>query len=446
MAAEISAEVSGRRPANARWNFVVLGADIALFTLGLSISSAYTVLPLFVHHLTSNNEVVALIPAVRALGIYGPQLFVAPAVERQRHTLPFLLRATILERVPFLVLALMAVWFASRAPGLLLAFFFTMIFLATFGSGLTYPAWLDLIARVIPSDWRGRFLGFWSGLGGLLGVGGGAIAAIFLAQVAWPLNFALCFLLTFASFVLSFVLLALGRESPRVLRAQDGSTSHSGALPSGAIEKTGSDRRSFSHEMRDIWQLLHGDSGLQRLIVANALAGMATMAAALFAVAAIRRGGLSDPQVGIESTVLFVAMTAGNFLWGTIGDRFGHRAVLMSGSLCAALAALVALGAHSFWAYALVFLLLGLNVSASGLAGLTFIAEFGPEIRRPTYIALASVAYAPFAIGAPMLGGLLADAWGYPPVFIISGIVGLLASAAFQFWVPEPRTRPPRSA
>ena len=71
-----------------RWNFLVLGGDIAFFSLGLSITSAYTVLPLFVHHLTPENLAVALIPAIRALGVYGPQLFVAPFVERRSRMLP----------------------------------------------------------------------------------------------------------------------------------------------------------------------------------------------------------------------------------------------------------------------------------------------------------------------------------------------------------------------
>ena len=134
-------------------------------------------------------------------------------------------------------------------------------------------------------------------------------------------------------------------------------------------------------------------------------------------------------------------MTGGYFLWGAIGDRFGHRSILVWGSLCAALSAGVALWAHGFWAYALVFLLLGLSLTATSLASFTLITEFGPEARRPTYIALASVAYAPFAVGAPILGGFLADAWGYVPVFIISAIAGLAAMLAFQLLVPDPRKR-----
>jgi hypothetical protein len=44
------ADAGASYPAHTWWNFTVLGADIAFFSLGLSISSAYTMMPLFVHH------------------------------------------------------------------------------------------------------------------------------------------------------------------------------------------------------------------------------------------------------------------------------------------------------------------------------------------------------------------------------------------------------------
>lgn len=426
MAVGVGAGSGAARSAHTRWNFTVLGADIAFFSFGLSVSSAYTVLPLFVNHLTSNNEAVALIPAVRAFGLYVPPLFVASWVERRRNALPFILRATILERVPYLLLAIGAIWLAQGNPALLLGLFLFMIFLALLGSGLTYPAWLDLIARTIPSNWLGRFFGFWSGLGGLLGIGGAAIAAALLANFAFPLNFALCFLLTFASFVVSFVLLALGREPPREV-SKNASAERAETWPDG-----------IRGEAKAIVDVLREDRGLLRLIGSNGLAGIATMAGALFAVAALNRGGLTDAEVGIENTVLFIAMTGGNFLWGAIGDAVGHRAILYWGSACAGLAAIVGIVAHGFWPYAVVFLLLGLTLSATQLATFTFITEFGPAAKRPTYIALAAVAYAPFAVGAPVVAGFLADAWGYVPVFAISAIFGLAAAAAFRFWVPDP--------
>jgi MFS family permease len=324
--------------------------------------------------------------------------------------------------VPYLLLALGALWLADGHPDVLLALIFVMIFLALLGGGLTYPAWLDMIARSIPRTWLGRFMGFWTGAGGVLGVAGAAVAAALLAGVAWPLNFALCFGLTFAALAVSFVLLSLGREPARA--AQDARQT-----------------RGLRHQLRDIVALVREDDALRRFLIANALVGTATMAGALYAVSALRIGGLGDAEIGVESTIFFVAMTGGNFLWGTIGDRFGHRAVLLWGTLCAALAAVQGLTAHGFVAYAGIFLALGLSVSGVQLAGFTLITEFGPEERRPTYVALASVAYAPFVIGAPILGGFLANAWGYAPVFVFTIVTAVAGALMLRFWVPDPRAR-----
>ncbi|MGZ3665352.1 MAG: MFS transporter, partial [Ktedonobacterales bacterium] len=305
---------------------------MAFFSLGLGISSAYTLLPLFVHHLTNDNVAVALIPAIRSLGLFGPQLLVAPLVEKRRHAMPFILTVTILERVPYLILALATLWLAAWNPGLLLAVFFAMIFVALLGGGLTYPAWLDMIARAIPKTWLGRFMGFWGGLGGVMSIGGAAIAALLVRQVAWPLNFALCFLLTFGAVAISFGLLALGREPERVVRVESWREQVQGDSPGAASWRIW--LAGLGQQGRELRSLLRSDGGLVRLIAANALIGIATMAGALFTVAAVRSGGLSDADVGVESTVLFVAMTAGSFLWGTIGDRLGI-ALCWSGARCA---------------------------------------------------------------------------------------------------------------
>src|SRR5262249_31599638 len=162
-------------------------------------------------------------------------------------------------------------------------------------------------------------------------------------------------------------------------------------------------------------------------LAANALGGAATMASAIFAVAAAKQGGLSDTEVSIEGVVLTVAMTLGNFLWGFVGDHFGHRAPLIWGAVGAGVSAALALLAAGVWLYGVAFCLLGLSVSATKLTQRTASGEFGPPQRRASYIALFSIAYAPFAVGAPLLGGWLADHWNYNVVFSVSAVFGLLA-------------------
>jgi len=264
--------------------------------------------------------------------------------------------------------------------------------------------------------------------------------------------------------VISFALLALGREPPRTLVGEDTPPvaleppptdvapsdiesvreEPAGSLPSGATPGApipAETRSRRSARMGALWALLREDGGLRRLLVANALSGFATMAAALFAVSALNLGGLSNAEAGAEATVLALASAGGYFLWGPLGDALGHKLVLACGAACAGLAALLAIWAHGVVPYAAIFLLMGLNLSATFIAGLTFIAEFGPEVKRPTYSALSSVAFAPFAVGTPLLAGWLADVWGYQPVFILSALAGALTALCFVFWVPDPRRK-----
>jgi MFS family permease len=432
--ADTSAEASADRPARWLWNFSVFGGDIAFFTLGLNISAAYTILPLFVHRLQVGNVAVALIPAVRALGVFGPQMVLAPLTERLRRAKPLILAITVFERVPFLVLAFASLWLAETYSALLLALFFLMLFVHVFAGGLCYPAWLDLIARAIPGQWRGRFFGWWIGAGDLLGIGGAALAAAIVARVAWPFSFSLIFALTFAAFIVSFVLLSLGREPARpavVLPARATTAGDPLGARRGAM--------GWVAQLREFARLARGDRGLLGLMAANAAAGVATMGAALFALSALGQGGLSAPEVSAESTVLAVATALGSLLSGEVGDRLGHRALLVGSAVSMGGAAALALGARGFLAYAVVFLLLGLSVSAGGLSQLTSIAEFAPPQRRPTYIAITSVVYAPFAIGAPILGGWLADRWGYAPAYVLSVLAAGAAVAAYYLWVPALR-------
>ncbi len=425
IAAEMAASVA-ERDRHFRWNFATLGIDIAFFTLGVNISSAYVVLPLFVHHLSSSNVAAALVPAVRALGIWGTQLILASYVESLRRTKPILLVVTTPERLPFLILAGAALLLAEEHPFWLLVLFFFLILIQTLGSGLSMTPWLDLVARSIPDNWRGRFFGLSTGLGGLLGIGGAALATLILSSpdIGYPANFALCFTLTFGMMVISFLWLALTREPRRI--------------PQPPAEKAA--RKAAGETGPRGWlSIIRRDQGFRMLLIANAIAGAAALATGLFAISAKDLAHLTDAQVSVQNTVLVASSTASYFVLGVVGDRFGHRLVLEIGALAGALASALALLAQEPLLYAGVFLLTGISLSATLLASFTFVIEFGPPEARPTYIALSSLCYAPFTTFAPIVGGWLADHLGYGPPYLLAAALGVAAALFFRFCVPDPR-------
>lgn len=434
---DISAEMAAslaERDRHFRWNFSVLGIDIALFVLALNISSAYVVLPLFVYHLSSgSNFATSLIPAVRAMGSFGPQLLVADTIERLKRTKPILLFITIFERVPFLILALMAIALAGAHPTLLLVLFFVLIFIQTLGGGFSFPPWLDLVARAVPDNWRGRFFGLSSGLGSFLGIGGAAIATLILSSsaIGYPNNFALCFTLTFSVMVVSFICLALAREPRRIPHPPEQRAQRKAAGESGP---------------RGWLRILRQDRDFRMLLIANAITGSAGMAVGLYAVAAKTTAHLTDAQASIQNNVLALSSALSYFLLGWLGDRSGHRLVLEVGALATGAAAFLAFFADSQLLFIGVFLLTGLGLSAIFLAQLAFVVEFGTPEARPTYIALSAVAYAPFATFAPLLGGWLADHFGYSPAFLLAGVLGVAGLVFYRLLVPDPRMQAQRTA
>ena len=103
-----------------RHNVAALGADYALFVVGLAFASQSTILPAFAAYLGAPNVIIGAIPAVMTLGWFMPSLFAAGHTETLERKLPFVLRHTVWERVPFVVLALAAFFLADRAPALTL--------------------------------------------------------------------------------------------------------------------------------------------------------------------------------------------------------------------------------------------------------------------------------------------------------------------------------------
>ena len=152
-----------------RHNIAALGADYALFLIGLSFASQSTILPAFAAHLGAPNVAIGAIPAVMTVGWFLPSLFTAGHTETLARKLPFVLRHTIWERAPFLVLALAAFFLADRAPAATLAVLLLMLLVVTGVGGALMPAWMDIIGRAIPVTVRGRFFAMSSlaaGVGG----------------------------------------------------------------------------------------------------------------------------------------------------------------------------------------------------------------------------------------------------------------------------------------
>ncbi|MGH7414831.1 MAG: MFS transporter, partial [Candidatus Rokuibacteriota bacterium] len=358
-----------------RYNVVALGLDLGFFLVGLSFASQSTILPAFAAHLGASNLVIGAIPALMTLGWNLPSLFAAGYTESLTRKLPFVLRYTIWERLPFLGLAAVAFFVARSAPNLALALMLGMLLVITSAGGVLMPAWLDIVARTVPVGLRGRFFAVSSLLGGAGGLLGGVLTAWVLARMPAPDGYAVCFLMSTLAMALSYAALARVREPP--------AATVESAPPLGAY-------------LRRVGRVLRADRNLSWFLLARGLIFVGMMASGFYTVHALRYYAAPDWAVGVFTIALLAGQMTGNVVLGALADRAGHLVPLTIGAGALLLANLGALTAPSLEVFIAVFLLQGVHLAAVNVSGLNVLLEFAPSpAARPTYVGLGTTLLTP---------------------------------------------------
>ncbi len=405
--------------ANLGWNFTVNTLDVAFFLLGLSMISQATIMPLLVRRLTDSTLAIGLIPAVYSVGYLLPQLLIANYAEGLRRKKRFLLIISgIGERGPYLAIGLLVLALGARSPALTLVGFFLLLATTAISAGLGTPPWYDLIAKVIPAQRRGLWAGVSRGLGSLMGIGGAALAGVFLARYDFPPGFGLCFLAASVSLGISWISLSLNRE------------------PDSVVTKP---RVKLTAYLRQLPAVLRRDANYLHYLIARSVAVLGTMATGFIMVYGVDRFGFQGQTVGLLTGVLVASQALMNLLLGAVADRIGHRAVLAFAALAMALAAASVLAVPSEAWLALTFALIGASTAGNLVSGLNIILEFCAAEDRPTYIGLTNTLMAPATALAPMIGAALASAIGYRSMFAAAVVLALIGAALLQIWVREPR-------
>jgi MFS family permease len=405
---------------NLKYNISVGLWDGTLFGVALGFASFGTVLPLFVASMTTSAILIGLVPSIHSVGWQLPQLFTASHVSRLRKYKPHVLMMTIHERVPFLGFAIVALLLPTIGPqvGLILTFIF--LTWQGLGGGFTANGWTSMISKIIPSETRGTFFGLQSGVANLF-ISGSAIAAGYiLSSLDYSINFAICFLLAAIFFALSWVALAQTRE----------------------LEDT---EKVIPEEKTNFWddskKILRKDINFDWFLSVRFLSQFATMGFSFYIIYALREFNMDALTAGFLTATLTITQTIANIGMGRIGDRTGHRAMLIFGALAALLSAFLAWNATSILWFYPIFILAGIANVSIWTIGMAMTVDFGVEVERPLYIGLSQTLIAPATILAPLLGGWIVDTAGFIPTFTISIILSIVVIGILLFLVKDPRTQ-----
>jgi MFS family permease len=400
-----------------RFNFIVNTLDGAFFGLGVGFGSFVTILPLFVTQLTDSALLIGLIPTIRGVGWQLPQLLMADRAARATRLKPIVLLMTLNERIPFLVLALVAFGLPVLGNKLALALTLLLLIWQSLGGGFAATAWQSMIAKIIPPEQRGTFFGTQAAAANLLASVGALIAGVLLERIAAPGNFALCFLLTFAAMMISFVCLAVTREP---------------ATPAKSVP--------VRLDAKRLLEILQSDTNFRWFLFMRMLSQVGTMGFAFYTVYVVKHHAASVVMAGAMTSVFMGAQIIANPVMGWLGDHVSTRTVLFIGSVATIASALLAWWSPSAEWFYLVFICAGIANVAIWTITMTMTIDFAPNPHdRPAYIGLSNTLVAPSAFVAPVIGGWLADAAGYSTTFIVSAIGGCLTAFVLYALVRDPR-------
>ena len=399
-------------------NFFANLIDGALFGFGMSFVSLVTVMPVLVKELGGSNVAIGLIPVVWIFGLNFPQVLIANYTGRFPFKKKFVLITALIQRFPWLLLSLACFFFlpamtAAEAQFLILI----LLFLAALTGSINLPGWYDLVSKITPVRLRGRLFAMRSILGGVLGMAGGYVVSYVLDAMFFPGNFALLFFLAFTLMMISYIFVAILREK----------------YPNSAREIY-----KAKDYLKHLLLILKEQKHFRAFLVADAMLMAALMADAFYTVNALKKYDLSEGYAGFFLIIMMISMILGNLFFGNLADRFGHKKNLLVAAVSSTVICLVAVWAPVLEIYYLVFVGAAITTSLNQLSRLAIVVELCREEDRPVYVALTNMITAPFILTG-ILGGLIADYFGYDPVFLLGAVFASISMYWYWRKVPEPR-------
>lgn len=361
----------------------------------------------FVAKLGASNAVVGMLPAITQGGWLFPQLYIAAKARPLAYKLPLYRSAATVRTLSYIVMALCAA-FLTPWPLLCLVVFLLAMTVNALASGVSGLPWLEVVSKTVVPERRPWFFATRNMYGGLLAFCSGLVVKYILASpLAFPYNYTLIFAMATFFFAIGYGLFSRVQEPPDE------------PLPEG----------NFLDEIRAIPETIaHPD--LKAFLRMRVLLAMAGIADPFYAVYALRE--LHYPAVALGTFLMATALTGplSNILWQKVAERKGSRTLLRYSVALGALAPLLALMAGHFgWpplAFGVVFVVTSMAANGHALANTQHLLNIVPNEARSRSIGTINTLLG-VALLTPILAGVLADRWGYLPIFWASAALFVVA-------------------
>jgi MFS family permease len=385
---------------------------------GFRLVNTPTFLPAYLHMISGSNTIVGLGLALQQVGGVISPIFGASKIEHRTKVMPAAMWMGGLARMAVLGIALSGWWLKGNV--LVTAILGFMLMFGIF-MGAQRVVFSMLMAKVIPISRRGR-LQAWRNFTG-------SVIAALLASAAGtyfigPNLFGNGYGTTF---IFAFILTSLGLSALQMLLKE----------PEPPTTRT---KGKFRDRLREFPRLIIEDRAYAWFLVVQMLASSARIATPFYILYVGASMHMTGKLLGLLSMAYIGADALSNLIWGYLGDKTGFRLVLLFSLFAWAVSTVLLIEVHAPWAVFLAFFGLGAGQAGYNMSAQTMILEFGARDDLPMRIAVSATAESITATLAPLIGGQVADLFGYNVVFGLS--IGVLAAGLLLLIaaVKEPRT------
>ena len=388
------------------WNLYL---DIAWFGVLSGITSTFV--SVFAIRLGASNTVVGLLVSLPALINIFWLIPSARIIERQRRRLPIIVKMGFLQRLGYLLIALMPFVLRAHRPEALVA----LVALITVPTAIASVAFTSLVADVVPVDKRAQVISIRNVLISIVSTVTVLISGKLLDLLLFPFNYQLLFGAGFAASLVSLYYVSRIKVADAVVVEQQ------------------PQRKSplVTQLRRSVRQLIKQRDFVRFSASAFVFHWGLYLPTALYAIYRVRYLGASDTWIGLLSMTQNAVTIWTYFYWGRVASRKGSRLVLLISSLGIVLFPVLTGLSPRIEPLLIVSVIGGIFGAGFNLSFFNTLLEVCPQERRPSYLAINTTLINVAAFLAPLLGTSLANVLDIRIAFFVAGAMRLLGVGFF---------------
>lgn len=402
---------------------MVFIAGEGLWGFNAALVASSTVLAVLLKEFGAGDRMIGSIGAIESGLTILPQIFGMYFFHSIKHRKRNLIFWHLFAVIPFLFVSGLIICFENHySPlfarwGLLFSFACFMC-----GIGFILGVWMDWIAHIFEKGTRGTLMGMTFFSASLMGSMGGLLAGSIISKIEG--HFAYAALYFIAGFFATASLLTF-------FLVKD---------PAENMEASTQKSISISDIMASFRKSLRDDN-FKSFLVCRILASLGFCIIPFIAIyfKSADGGGLSNSTIVSCGAAMTFGAAITNLVLGKVGDMYGHRLGIITGTLMQVVTLSIILAASGTVFCIITYFCVGICISSSFISHSNMLLETCPHDHRVAHITVGNLVLSIPLVSSPFLAGIATEHFGIRPVFIICLFFSLLAFAWCLIKVKEPR-------